>query len=441
MGCLVPAIVLFLLIVGGGFVAHRFFGFDFRKFLPQPRPDVEIIDPSKDLKDEPKTAPKPVEEKPVVEETTPEPPPPPPRKTPAQLKAEADEAQRALDQEIATARQANAARALKGFAGVRFGEAVKGTPISLELLPEAKGDEKGGFSYLMFGPRLKKPFRKFGVQPMVRVTPATRRIFRIEFSQTIARAPEWTYNPETTNLVAMLEQHLGCKAYSLDREHYPLANHTFVFPLGETTVTVAERGGTQLQLVFEHAGLKADARTESESVRKEELAEKVDAKTLRSDKYPNGGMVKFGRARMKDGTPRAFCGIVFGSLPPYGAQIAPPTSASARGGFYIDYRKSKCSPFMSFDHGKAEVSSVNNAVVSVNLYSDGPDNGLSDAEYFSQVRGAIERTYRTKPVKTEGEGPMPTLTYVIADLAITLAPDPRGGFSLCAVNSVLQRLW
>ena len=104
------------------------------------------------------------------------------------MQAETDTAQKALDQEIAKARAADA-KSLPGFAGIRFGNVMDGDVISLERLPdyEKHGDE--GLCCQMFGPKLAKALNRFGTQPMVYVTPKTHKVFRIEFSRPIERKP------------------------------------------------------------------------------------------------------------------------------------------------------------------------------------------------------------------------------------------------------------
>ena len=444
IGCLIPTLVLLLLAAGGGYFAHKNHYIDFNKILdkirPAQHPDVQIIDPSLHIDDNKpvKAPPKPVETN-VTVAPPPVEPPPKPKKTTGQLRAESDEAQRALNAEIAKARES--ARSLPSFAGIKFGDVMKGLPLALETLPDASDTNETGLCYLMYGPKLPKAFRNFDNPPMVYVTPQSRKIFRIEFTQAIPRQPGLALNPETTNLVEVLSGKLKSKSFSLDFELYPMGDREFVFPLGMTTLTVGEYGGAKLRLTIEQDEFRQLARSETEAFRKEALSQKIGLKALTSDKYPNAGVVKFGRLRMKAGTPKSFCGVVFGSLPPYSAKISTPASSSDPRGFFIDYRKSKCSPFMNFDHGKAEVSAINGAVIAVRLYSNGPDNGLSDAEYYSLIRTALETRYQTKPVDVKGDGPLAEVTYAVGSLEIALGPDKRGGFALSAVNTVLKENW
>jgi len=444
IGCLLPSLLFIVAVVVLGFFAQRQGYVDFRKILekfgPKQHQDAEIIDPSLHIDDQ-KPQPKP-EPEPVVTNVVFEPiePPPPPKKTATELKAEADAAQKALDLDIAKARETSG-KSLPSFAGIKFGDVLKDPPISLEPLVDDRGTNGNGFCYLMFGPRLAASFRKFGNQPTVCVTPLTRKIFRIEFAQKIDRQPGWKLNPETTNLVATLSAKISRKPFSLDVEEYPLSNHEFVFPIGETTMTVGEYGGEQLKLVIEHAGLRSLAVEESAGFRKEVLAKKTLTKPLSADTYPNSGMAKFGHIRMKKGTPKAFCGIVFGSLPPYSATVTTPASSADPTAFFIDYRKSKCKPFMNFDHGKAELSTINGSVLAVHLFSNSPDEGLTSEEHFDRARQAIEHKFETKPASAKGDGHLQELTYAVGSLEITLGPDPAGGFRLSAVNTTLKKVW
>ena len=436
-------VILVLVVLGGAYAAHRLHYIDLSAILdklgPRRHADVQIIDPSIGLDDaRPKEVPKPVETN-VVEE--PVEPPPPPKKSASELKAEADEAQRALDLEIDRARQSSG-KTLMSFAGIRFGDEMTASAVSLEGLPSDGGAPEDGLCHRLLGPKQGKSLCGLGNQPMVFVTPQTRRVFRIEFSRSIERKPGWPVNAVTTNLVETLAGKMRRRPFALDLEKYPLGERKYVFLAGETTLTVRECGGESLRLVVEHGGLRKAALDETAAFRKERLDDSVDTKALTSDAYPNSGMVKFGRVRTKNGTPRAFCGVVFGSLPPYSAKMAAPASSTDPRGFFIDYRKAaKCRPFMNFDHGKAAVSAVNGAVISVTLHSNGPGDGMTADEYLAKVRGALERKFKTRPVRTSGEGSGQEVAYAVGSLEITLGPDPRGGFVLKAVNEPMLKAW
>jgi len=439
-GCLLPTLLILLVAGGVGYFAQRQGYVDFRKILekigPRRYADVAIIDPSLNL----------VEQKKKVEtvvtnvvETPAEPPPPPPKSV-DELKAEADQAQKALDLEIANARKPGD-KSLPSFAGITFGDVLNGPVISLEQLNGTSGTNTGGFCQLMFAPRQTSSLRGFKNQPVVHVTPLTHKIFRIEFSRKIERRPGWRYSPETTNLVQTIASKIRREPFSLDIGKYPLARHEFVFPIGETTLTVGEYGGEILKLVVEHAGFRASAFEETDAFRKDILSKTTLTKTLTADTYPNGGMVKFGRVRMKKATPKAFCGVIFGSLPPYSARITTPASATDLKSFFIDYRKSKCKPFMNFNHGKVELSAINGAALAVRLFSNGPEDGLSSEEFFDRARKAIEHKFKIQPSSEKGDGPIHDLTYTVGSLEITLGPDPNGGFRLSGVNTTLKDAW
>lgn len=435
-------LLLLLLAVGGGaYVAHRLHYIDLSEILdklgPRRHPDVQIIDPSIGLDERKPEAPKPVETN-ALEEL--DEPPPPPMKTSAELKAEADEAQRALDLEIERARPASG-KTLPSFAGIRFGDVMDGSPIALEGVPQNGDRLEDGLCHRMLGPKLGKALRQFGDQPIVFVTPQTRRIFRIEFSRPVARRPGWAISPLTTNLVETLAAKMKRRPFALDLEKYPLGDRKYVFLAGETTMTVRESGGERLELVVEHGGLRKAALDETGAYRKESLDSPVQTKTLTADTYPNSGMVKFGRVRVKNGTPKAFCGVVFGSLPPYSAKMAAPGSSTDPRGFFIDYRKSKCKPFMNFDHGKATLSAINGAVVAVTLYSNGPEGGMTDAEYLAKIRKALEKKYKVEPVRMADADGRQEVAYSVGSLGISLGSDPRGGYFLKAVNETMQKAW
>lgn len=436
------ALLILLAVLGGAYVAHRLHCIDLSAVLdklgPRRYADVQIIDPSIGLDDRPKETPKPAETN-VVEE--PVEPPPPPKKSVSELKAEADGAQRALDLEIDRARQSSG-KTLMSFGGIRFGDAMTASAISLEGLPSDGGASEEGLCHRLLGPKQGKSLCGLGNQPEVFVTPQTRRAFRIEFSRSIERKPGWPVNAATTNLVETLAGKMKRRPFALDLEKYPLGERKYVFVAGETTLTVRECGGERLKLIVEHGGLRKAAQEETAAFRKERMDGSVDTKALTSDAYPNSGMVKFGRVRTKNGTPKAFCGIVFGSLPPYSAKMAAPASSTDPKGFFIDYRKAaKCRPFMNFDHGKAAVSAINGAVTSVTLYSNGPEDGMTAEDYLAKVRGALERKFKAKPVRTSGEGALQEVAYAVGSLEITLGPDPRGGFVLRAVNEPMQKAW
>lgn len=360
-----------------------------------------------------------VEEKPVVEEA-PE-PPPPPKKTVAEMKAEAEEAQRELAAKIAEARK-DGHKPIPGFGGVRFGEPLEGLPVLREEQPG------GGTAYAVLGPALKKPLFAFSARPLVWVTPKTRKVFRIEYACDLAKPAGEALSPETTNVVAAITAKFNRTPFSLDVEKYPLAPRTFVYVFGDTSLTLGEYGGTRLKLVIEHEGYGETIRKESEAVRQETLAEKANAAVLGSSKYPNGGKVK-SRVRTKSSSPGSFCGVVFGTLPPSGARLAP--QRLGVGGFYLDYRFAKCAPFFGFDHGKATVGSA--GVSAVELFSDGSSEGLTDDEYAARVRAALAKHFKAKaqPAAASSKDEV----TVVGDVTITFGPDPRGGFRLKAEHA------
>lgn len=427
--CFLP-LLIFLIVAGA---IGTFFYLNRDRYFGKEEPEQEETPPPK-----PKPVEKPAEPPPPPPEEPPE-PPPPPKKTVAQLKAEADAAQKDLDVKIAEARKKNVGKELPGFAGAKFGEQVKGAPISVVKLPGAEDVTAAGFGYSMRGPVLKSAFRSFGKQPTVWVTPKTRQIFRIEFSRDLDRTPGTMPDPDTTNLVSVLAKKLRRDPFALDPEQYPLARREYVFPMGATTLTVSEEGGGIQKLVAINEGMFDQVRAESAELRADELKKTVKDKILGSDKYPSSGKVKTKTIRMKKGTIRSFCGLSFGALAPYGAKVSrPPKGVCA---FFIDYRMAKLRPFMNFEHGRAEIGRSNGAICAVELYSEGASDGLTDAEYFEKVRKTLESHYEVKPQETPTAGKFPKLVYALGDVDLTLAPDENGGFRLRAENTVLKALW
>jgi len=425
-GGLWPIVLILLLVIGGAVGAYIWF----HGLKKEPPPEIEEPPPPKPIE-------KPVEPKPVMP-TEPEPPPPPKVKTVAELKAEADAAQKELDAKIAEARKQSVGKELPGFAGAKFGVVVKGVQIATEKLPGG-GLTESGYGISMRGPELKTPFRSFGRSPTVWVTPKTHKVYKIEFARDLDRTPGPLPDPDTTNLVAVLSKKLRRDPFALDPEKYPMGRREYVFPFGTTTLTVSEPGGGVQKLTVVDEGLYDQVRAESAELRKAAVDADGNVKALGSDKYPKSGAVKTVLIRMKKGTPKAFCGIAFGSLAPYGAKLIAPRQGGP--GFFIDYRKADCRPFMSFDRGRALVGKENGAVHSVELFSDGASDGLTDAEFFAKVRRTLSNRYKQEPQETAGTGAFPKLTYAVGDLEITLAADPNGGFTLKAVNTTLKALW
>lgn len=424
--CLLP--IILLLIVGGAIGTYVYLHYTgFRKEKPVVE---EVTPPPKPVEQPKEPEPAPEPEKPAE----PAPPPPPPKKTVAEYKAEADAAQKELDAKIEAARKTGDGKKLPGFAGARFGEPAKGSPVMIENLP---GD--GGFGVALEGPENKAAALGFAKKPVLWVTPKTYSVYRVEFSRDLGRTPGLLPDPETTNLVGTLAKKMRRDPFFLDPVKFPLGRREYVFPFGPTTLKISEEGGGVLKLVAEDASLYPKVKAESEEVRKAELAKEVKDKWLVSDRYPSSGSVKMGSVRMKKGTIRHFCGLNFGSLAPYGSKVSRPAKGTCA--FFVDYAKFKCHPFMNFVHGRAETGRSNGAIVAVDLHSDGPTDGLSDEEYYNKVRGVLEAHYKVKPREEKGEGPLKTLVYGVGDTDLSFGPDPAGGFRLRAENTVLSALW
>ena len=147
---------------------------------------------------------------------------------------------------------------------------------------------------------------------------------------------------------------------------------------------------------------------------------------------------KYRGVRLKDETPRAFCGIVFASTPPESARIVVPQKGPK--GFFLDYGMAKCRPFRGFAYGRADIDPVRGGVYAIHLTSDGGTEGQDDKDYYDAVKAALSEHYKVTPSEKKGDGAFPELTYQIGDLTVVFGPDPRGGFYLNAENQVLAAM-
>lgn len=386
---------------------------------------------------------KPEAPKPVVEEKEPERPPEPPKKTEAEILRELETTRKAVMAQVEEARRKSTAKPMGGIAGIRFGEPVAdGAPVEWgTALQDEAGDSVSarGVAFAVYGPKLKKPFMTFGVRPLVWVTPKTRRSYRIEFSRPLKLRPGVVHDGETTNLVAMLQERFKCEAFAPRPSVPDRAGCEFIFPMGPTTVTVAETGGA-LRFSIEREDLKTEALTETEALRQEKRDVSEDGKALDSTRYPHGPIdrKKYRGVRLKDETPRAFCGIVFASSPAETAQVVTPQKGPK--GFYLNYQMAKCRPFRGFKYGKADIDSVRGGVYALTLNSEGGTDGQDDRDYFESVKAALAEHYKVTPAERKTGGEFPELTFRIGDLVVVFGPDPRGGFILRAENEVLAAL-
>ena len=111
---------------------------------------------------------------------------------------------------------------------------------------------------------------------------------------------------------------------------------------GDTTITVSDAGGA-VKMCVEDARFKKEAKAEFDEVRRA-MMEDFDASRLVAGGYPNGGMVPKKGKPAKDDSPKAFCGVAFGSLPTPGTHIVvvPETGVKT---FFLDYQVRATSPF------------------------------------------------------------------------------------------------
>ncbi len=371
--------------------------------------------------------------------------PKPKRKTSAEIWQEREAGRKAVLEKVAEARAKPDARPLNGFAGIRFGEPLKdGSAVRWgTVLDGDAGDSvaKRGAAFAVYGPSLKKPFMSLGANPLVWVTPKTRRPYRIEFSRALAPKPGARHDAETTNLVAFLSNRFKCEPFATLPLDPDVPGCEYVLPMGSATVVVAE-SGDRLTFAVEREDLRAEALAESEALRAAErqVAEE-DGKALDSRRYPRRPPDKalYAGVRFKDETPRAFCGVVFASRPPESVPLVVPQKGPK--GFFLDYEWAKCRPFRGFTRGRADVDAKRGGVFAVTLFSEGGSGGLDDADYFESVRTALSEHYKVTPEEKKAAGArFPQLVYRIGDLVVAFGPDARGGFRLRAENDVLAAL-
>ena len=364
----------------------------------------------------------------------------PPKKSEAEILREEEAHRKAVWAQIEEARKKSDAKPLDGFAGIRFGEPFEsGAPVKWgTAFEESAGDSVSarGVAFAVYGP---KPTKPFGTKPLVWVTPKERRPYRIEFSRPLASKSAAKHDPETTNLVAMIQSRFKVEPFT-PRPCVPgRAGCEFVFPLGATTVTIGEYDGN-LRFSVEREDIRESARAETESLRQDMSVVSADGERLDSKRYPNGGLdlKKYRGLRFKDGTPPSFCGVVFGSAPSENTTVQVPQKGAK--GFFLDYRMAKCPPFRGFVYGRADIDPVRNGVFAVHLSSEGGAYGQDDKDYYESVKNSLSQHYKVTPAEKKGDGMFPELAYQVGDLTVTFGPDPRGGFYLHAVNGVLAAL-
>lgn len=378
-------------------------------------------------------------------------PPEPPKKTEAEILREEETVRTNVWAQIEAARKKGDAKPLPSFAGIRFGEPlVPGATLDQvsskivkwgTALTESAGDSVAarGVAFAVYGPKLAKPFMSLGTSPLVWVTPKERRPYRIEFSRPLAPGAD-KHDPETTNLVANLQSKFKVEPFAPRPSVPGRAGCEYVFPVGTSTVTVGEYDG-MLRFSVEREDVRDMARAETESLRQEKGQVSADGALLDSKRYPNGG---FDRAKyrgmqpFREGTPPAFCGVVFGSQPAETATVVVPQKGPK--GFFLDYGMAKCPPFRGFVYGRADIDPVRGGVYAVHLTSEGGTEGQDDKDYYESVKASLTAHYKVNPIEKPSEGAFPNLIYQVGDVTIVFGPDSRGGFRLFARNEVLTAL-
>ncbi len=377
----------------------------------------------------------------VVEEKKPK---GPPKKSAMEIWQARETVRKEVLAKIAEARKTPPEKPLNGFAGIRFDEPLKdGSAVRWGTVLDGDAGASvaaRGAAFAVYGPTLKKPFMTLGTNPLVWVTPKTRQPYRIEFSRPLKPKTGELHEAETTNLVAFLAKRFKVEPFvplPIDPE---VKGCEYVFPMGNATVSVAE-SDDRLIFSVEREDIRDAALKESEALRaaEKQVAEE-DGKALDSKRYPRRPIDKkqyFG-VKLKDETPRSFCGIVFASTPPENAKIIVPMEGPK--GFFLDYEMAKCRPFRGFSRGRADIDSERGGIYAVTLFSAGGTEGLDDREYFESVRAALSGHYKVEPTEKKGEGEFPQLTYRVGELTITFGSDPRGGFLMRAENEVLAKM-
>ena len=195
-----------------------------------------------------------------------------------------------------------------------------------------------------------------------------------------------------------------------------------------------------LRFAVQREDIREEARAETAALRQQLRVVSTDGERLDSRRYPNGGVdpKKYRGLQFKEGTPPAFCGVVFGSQPPETAAVV--MSKNGAKGFFLDYRMAKCPSFRGFVNGRADIDSVRGGVYAIQLTSEGGVYGQDDKDYYETVRDSLSAHYKVKPIEKKGEDDFPNLIYQVGDVTILFGPDPRGGFRLYARNRVLAAL-
>jgi len=432
-----PILILLALLGGGGYFGWRFIqnrkAADAAHEEAVKRRNAEIM--AQRLKDEAAKAAQSttavvkaevaVEEKPVEK-----------KKTLAEELAEERAVREAALAKVAAARQ-DGTEPRKGFGGVRFGEVMEAAPVCWGPVQAGASIEACGATYAVYAKPLKTAFRTFGSQPLVWVTPKTHRAWRIELARPLKPKAGEVHDAETPLVVEALAKRFKREAIAVWPPKAGIPGAEWVFPCGNTTVSVGEYDG-KLKLVFEDEGLKAEAKAEAAAVRQEKIAQQEDHKYLGGKRYPMGEMGKYPRMRFQEGTPASFCGIVFGKRPPYNAALI--NTRTGEKGFFLDYAKARCRPFRSFNFGKAFIDPERGGVWAVELYATGGEEGLDDKDFQTALAKLLAEHYKVQPQEKKTEAAFPELFYTVGDVTVALRADPRGGFILRAEQTKLASL-
>ena len=359
----------------------------------------------------------------------------------ARARARFDEAQAvhkaALDK-VAAERKNPEVKPLHALKGFRFGTVQEGVPsVWGPILDGGESVDDCGMTYAVYGNEVAKPIGTLGKSPLLWVTPKTKRIFRVEFFRDLVLAKKSRHDAETDSLVEMMKKAIKRDPVVTRAADPALFGAEYVFPASDTTVRIGEYGD-KLKMIAEHEGLRQEAKAEADELRKAKVEDASDDNLLVASDYPQGPAANYKGliSRFQEGTPKSFCGLNFGRLPPESATIVNPKNGEK--GFFLDYGRAKCPAFKGFTVGKADIDRYRGGLFAVTLYnSEGGQDGLDDAAYFKSVREALDRQYLVKPEELPGTKEFPVLAYQKGNVRIEFGPDKNGGFRLRAENQVL----
>ncbi len=331
-------------------------------------------------------------------------------------------------------------KTLQSLGGIRFGSPHPGVVIASELLFPGDSIAACGLGRAVKGPVLKRTFLSFSSQPVLWTSAKTFSVYRMEFTWEGEQKPE----EAMAEVVSALESRFAAKSEALP------AGGGRVMRTGETVMTVcisdgpadggqASRATRHVQMCVEHVGAKNAAKAEFDELRRE-MTSDFDASSLFAAGYPNGGMASKGKsASKKANAPKAFCGVVFGSLPTPGTRVVvvPRTGVHA---FPLDYAGRAPGAFKGFSRGMAEFT-YDRGVHAVELHCIQQPDELTKEEWTDNVRETLARRFASSSAadaeNAQANRSLPAV-FKSGTLEVTLAEDPQGGLLLRAVDKSIS---